>query len=121
VGNVDAAVRPAITGMTSTASGLNYKLEPWGTDAVRVRIAASGNDIGEPITGALNSTTPPPSRGQSEPRSQGTTISNGAITVTIDPATALVTVTREWDHKVLLEMTNIQWGEFLSCCLLLFW
>jgi hypothetical protein len=110
-----AAANAAHVAEGTTSDGLVYKLEPWGTDAVRVRIAAPGmTQVPEPITGALNSTVAPPSRQvRAAVTADPTSVTNGHITASIDPSTGLVTVTRVSDHKVLLDMKSIQWGEQL--------
>lgn len=93
-----------------TAAGLQYQLEPWGTDAIRVRVAAPGTQLSQPIIAALQSTSPPPSRTTDAVVSASPSkVTNGNIAAEIDTATGFVTVTRVSDGAVLLAQSAMNW------------
>ena len=87
-------------------------VEPWGTDAVRVRISAPGNEPKlEPIVGALLPEAPPArGHGPALVSGDGLEVTNGNLKVVVDPATGFLTATRVSDGATLLAQTGLEWG-----------
>ena len=89
-----------------------FKLEAWGADGVRVRVAPAGQSgVAEPYVPALLPEPPAAALGAVVACTpDGTTLVNGNIKVVLAAATGLVNVTRVSDGAVLLEQTALVWG-----------
>jgi len=87
-------------------------VEPWGTDAVRVRVSAPGNSAKqEPIVGALLPDPPAPrGHGPALVSESGLEVTNGNLKVVVDEKTGFLTATRVSDGVVLLRQTGLEWG-----------
>ena len=85
------------------AAGLVTRLEAWGDNAIRVRVAAPGQaDVSEPPIVALQGTAG---------EAASATLTRGNLRVDLDPDTALLTATRVSDGATLLEQTALEWGD----------
>ena len=95
-----------------TAAAAEATVEPWGTDAVRVRVSAPGNAAKqEPIVGAMLPDVPAPrGHGAGLVSADGLDVTNGNLKVIVDAATGLLTATRVSDGAVLLKQTALTWG-----------
>eukprot|EP00729_Bicosta_minor_P027829 gene27829-33982_t len=113
----------ALLGNVSAASFGAFKLEPWGSNGIRVRVSPPGSTaITEPITPALLPAAPPGTTGdaitgfctgdqqQQEEQPSPATVTNGNLKVNIDSSSGFVTVTRVSDGTVLLKQTDLVWG-----------
>ncbi len=84
------------------------KIDAYGANSVRVRVAPAGGAITEPPLQALAGAPPPP---RTPATGDGVlTLTNGNLRVQLDPATALLTATRLSDGAVLLRQTALAFG-----------
>ena len=97
-----------LTAIWAAAGAQPYSslLTPWGTDSIRVQLAAPGNDIADPPAMALLPSAPA-SRTSSAYSADQNTLTNGNLRVTLDPSTSLLTATRVSDGAVLLKQTQL--------------
>lgn len=83
------------------------RLDPWGDDAIRVRIAPPGAPIVSPAVQALLP-SPPASSAAAAAAAGG--LVNGNLAASIDTATGLLTFTRVSDGAALLRATHVTFG-----------
>ena len=77
------------------------RLEAWGENAIRVRVAAPGlTDVVDPPIVALKG---------SAGASDAVSLTHGNLRVDVDPATSLMTATRVSDGATLLRQTALEW------------
>jgi alpha-glucosidase (family GH31 glycosyl hydrolase) len=100
-----AALLVAVATKTQAAA-LNTQLDAFGANSIRVRIAAPNQPITEPVISALLPTAPAPGGA-----SDGSTVTNGNLLVSVDPATHFITATRVSDGKVLLQQTGLDFSQ----------
>ena len=83
-------------------------LEPWGDDAIRVRIAPLGAPIASPAVQALLPSPPPQLTAMVRGGAGGLT--NGNLAAAVDSNTGLLTFSRASDGAVLLRATRVAFG-----------
>jgi alpha-D-xyloside xylohydrolase len=81
------------------------RLTPFGDDSIRVQLFPEGTAFVDPPLQALLDAAPP--RTTLATGDGVSALSNGNIAVSVDPATALITVTRVSDGAVLLRQTAL--------------
>ncbi len=97
--------------VSASLSGSTVQVDPWGSNSLRVRIAAPGNPVADPpLMGLLP--TPPLARGHGDAVVDGDSLSitNGNIRASVDPSSGLVTLTRPSDGVTLLRQTAQVFG-----------
>jgi len=82
------------------------QLDPYGDDSIRVRVAPPGGFITEPPLQALIGS--PPASSTFSSGDGATTLTNGNLRVTVDPATSFITAIRVSDGAVLLQQTALE-------------
>eukprot|EP00756_Hemistasia_phaeocysticola_P003956 Hpha_TRINITY_DN12551_c0_g2::TRINITY_DN12551_c0_g2_i1::g.50970::m.50970/K01811/xylS, yicI; alpha-D-xyloside xylohydrolase len=87
----------SVNTVSGTVGGHDIRLEAWGTNSIRVRIAEAGVPITEPIRGALLP------MGREVVEGGGTNLTNGNIKVVFDEVTGLPIITRVSDSVTLLK------------------
>jgi alpha-glucosidase (family GH31 glycosyl hydrolase) len=99
-----------------TSRGETIKIEPFGLNALRVRVNPTGKPINDTLPGALIAPT-----GQEPGADQfisanslfavtGNTVTNGNIAASVDQSSNLITVIRVSDGKVLLKEASRLWN-----------
>jgi hypothetical protein len=87
------------------AADYAVRLTPFGDNSIRVQVAAPGNAIADPPLSALLDV--PPATRTVVLGDGATSLTNGNLAVTVDPATGLATATRVSDGAVLLRQTAL--------------
>ena len=97
----------ALTVSTAAAQPYASSLTPWGSDSIRVQLAAPGNAVADPPLMALRDDGPPTSATRALPSSDLLSLTNGNLRVELDAASSLLTATRVSDGAVLLRQTRL--------------
>jgi hypothetical protein len=89
------------------ADGTRIQIEPFGANALRVRLRPDGNPINTTLPGALNATAAPwhgfrPQDAWAVSSGATTQLVNGNIEATVDDATGLITFSRLSDGVIVL-------------------
>ena len=87
---------------------LAVQLDPFASNSIRVRIAPPGLPIADPPLMALLSD--PPASSTAASGDGASSLTNGNLRITVDPATSFVTATRVSDGAVLLKQTALAFG-----------
>ena len=103
-----AAVVLALAAGTARAQAPAFQLDPFGDNAIRVRVAPPGNGIVQPPLQALLDS--PPATRTRVARADANSLTNGNLAVAVDPQTGFLTATRVSDGRVLLTQTGLSFG-----------
>ena len=89
----------------ATPDGTLVQIEPFGANALRVRLRPDGNPINTTLPGALNETAAPwhGFRPQDWAIVSATHVVNGNIEANVDNATGLITFSRVSDGVIVLQ------------------
>ena len=105
-----AMLRPTTLLLLAAAARaqLAVQLDPFAANSIRVRVAPPGLPVADPILMALLPS--PPASATAVSGDGASSLTNGNLRITVDPATSCVTATRVSDGAVLLKQTALLFG-----------